>query len=230
MSLTLAVLSWRAHRTLTNTLESYKIFGLDKLADQKIIYFQEMDPRKDVSIANKYGYSYIGSHNNVGIAAAYKRLVENSTGRHFLFLENDWVLIDTPDEQIYKGRKILDRGYADVIRYRHRKYPGHPLWTLQFQGCELDHPTHILDALHWHEKPDSFKGISKGFEDFYYANATNANWTNNPTMFRTDWLKDNVVPRIGNRDVEVDMQQWWEHQYQIHVAQSDGLFTHRRIG
>jgi hypothetical protein len=208
---------------------SYKAFGLDTLATQKIIFFQEItNPDRD--IAKKFGYEAIGDSENIGIAGGYKRLVEHATGDFFLFLENDWVLLEPAKEEIQKGIDILFRGAADVIRYRSRKYPGSPLWTLQFKGSEWEHPTHVLDAVHWTETPENHTGISKGLNDYYYATAENANWTNNPTMFKTDWLKNVVVPRFGTRDVEIDLQEWWEKQSTIMVAQGEGLFTHRRIG
>lgn len=229
MSLTIGILSWKAHRTLRNTLESYKIFGLDKLASQRIIYFQEIS-LVDSMIAQKYGYDYIGSDDNVGIAEAYKRLVENATGHFFLFLENDWVLLEPAKNEIEIGIKILDQHLADVIRYRSRKFPGHPLWTLQFKGREWERPTHILDAVHWTETPENLEGIEKGHFDYYYASSANANWTNNPTLFRMDWLKRVIIPHLGTRDIEIDLQEKWETMYDIIVAQGNGLFTHRRIG
>ena len=227
MDLTIGILSWKQHKTLRNTLESYKTFGLDKLASQRIIYFQELS-LPDKHIAEKYGYDYIGSNENVGIAEAYKRLVENATGQFFLFLENDWVLLEEPEEEIEKGIKILEHGHADVVRYRHRKFPGHPLWTLQFQGHEQDRPTHVLDAVHWTVAPENIEGIHLGHFGYYYASAANANWTNNPTMFRTAWIKG-LVPSF-TRDVEIDFQEEWEKMDWVMVAQGNGLFTHRRIG
>lgn len=229
MSLTIGILSWNAHKTLLNTLKSYKLFGLDKLADQKIIFFQQMK-KADIEIAENHGYEYIGSPNNIGIAAAYKELVEHTTSDLFLFLENDWLLLEAAKEKITDGETILEMREADVVRYRHRKHHGHPLWTLQFQGCELDHPTHLLDAIHWTESPENFEGIRKGYLQYYYAKATHANWTNNPTMFRTHFLKTYILPRIGTRDAEIDLQEWWEQQDWITVAQGEGLFTHKRIG
>lgn len=226
--LTIAILSWNAHRTLKNTLESYRTFGLDKLATEKIIFFQEISPL-DIQIANKYGYHHIGSKTNIGIAQAYKRLIEKSTQPFFLFLENDWLLLDKPDNQISDGISFLDHNAADVIRYRSRRFPGEPLWTYQFKGSEYERPTHLLDSVHWTEHPDeSFLEITR-YENWYFASSRNANWTNNPTMFRRDFLIDVILPNIGTRDVEVDLQPWWEQQDFV-VAQSDGLFTHRRIG
>lgn len=228
---TLAILSWGAHRTLKNTLESYKIFGLDNLAAQKLIFFQETSPT-DLQLAQKYGYQAVVSKTNIGIAQAYSRLVEKSTQPYFLFLENDWVLLDKPDQQIQQGIHLLDYAVTNVVRYRHRRFPGDPLWTLQFRDNEYERPTHLLDAVYWTPDPEKFPEITTKTLDevkWYLASSANANWTNNPTMFKTDFLRDNVLPRIGSRDAEVDLQGWWEQQ-DYTVAQSEGLFTHRRIG
>jgi hypothetical protein len=229
---TLAVLSWSAHKTLRNTLESYKTFGLDKLAKQKLIFFQEISP-VDLQIAQKYGYTAIGDKTNIGIAQGYKRLVDKSTQPFFLFLENDWVLLEKPDQQIQEGINLLDRGIVNVVRYRHRRFPGDPLWTRQFKDNEYERPTHLLDCVHWTENPnEKFPEIHKRSYDaltWYMADAGYANWTNNPTLFKTEFLQHIIMPRIGSRDAEVDLQDWWAQQ-RYWVAQSDGLFTHRRVG
>lgn len=225
--MTIAVLSWGAHKTLTQSLESYREFGLDQLDDEKIIYFQQIS-QEDIDIAHRFGYKWIGSMDNVGIAEGYKRLVEEATGEFFLFLENDWLLLEDAKESIIDGQFILKQREANVIRYRHRRFPGHPLWTSQFEGTEEDHPTHLLDSVHWTETPENFKGISKGFLGYYYAKATHANWTNNPTMIKTNFIKKYILPRITG-DIEHSLQEWWEQQNWIYVAQGEGLFTHSRL-
>jgi hypothetical protein len=41
--LTLCVLSWKSHKTLNNTLSSYKKNGLLELSNQRLIFFQEIN-------------------------------------------------------------------------------------------------------------------------------------------------------------------------------------------
>jgi hypothetical protein len=237
MGFTLAMLSWNAHKTLRNTLNSYRYFGLDKLADERIIFFQEIS-ETDRIIANNFGYKAIGSDQNIGIAQAYKELVEKSTSDLFLFLENDWVLLDKPDDQITEAEEFLSEEWVDVVRFRHRQFPGAPLWTLQYKGSELERPEFLLDSIHWTD-PGKFVYYEDNGHDwrpiikigpFYVTSAIYANWTNNPTMFRRGWLKKVILPRLGNKDIEVDIQEWWREQPQILVAQGEGLFTHNRIG
>ena len=206
------------------------MFGLDHLAKQKLIFFQEISDQ-DREIANNFGYDIIGSDINIGIAEAYSFLVEKASEPIFLFLENDWLLLEKADKPINAGIQFLNNKQADVIRYRHKTYPGHPLWTRQFDGKEYDRPTHLLDSIHWREDPSIFPEITKKVTksgNWYFTDARYANWTNNPTMFKTEFLVTKIVPRLGDGDIERDLQGWWEKQTFI-VAQGDGLFTHFRI-
>lgn len=232
MELTLGILSWGAHKTLVNTLKSYRDSGLDIFPKQKIIFFQEMSAT-DAEIARSFGYEYIGAPDNIGIAEGYKRLVEESTSDLFLFLENDWLLVETDSytwmPRLVAGMTLLDIDVVDVVRYRHRHQHGFPLWSMQYNGTELSHPQYLLDSVHWRKDPDKDfpQYIDKLGADLYSTYASFANWTNNPTMFRTEWLRENIMPRISG-DIEKNLQDWWSTKSAI-VAQGEGLFTHYRI-
>lgn len=229
--MTTAILSWGAHGTLINTLKSYKKYGLDQLDDDRLIYFQEYT-QKDGEIADKYGYTALGSPENTGIANAYKHLVNHASGDLFLFLENDWELIEEPQYILDTAAYMLRQEVVDVARLRHRKNPGAPLWSQQFKGRELDRPEFLLDCIHWTD-PLIFSPLIEELDldqergRWVGALAKNANWTNNPTMFRTEWLREHIVPRITG-DIEVDLQGWWKEQ-PFFVGQGNGLFTHNRL-
>jgi hypothetical protein len=77
------------------------------------------------------------------------------------------------------------------------------------------------------DEPTQFSQIYY-LEPFWYTTSRYANWTNNPTMFRTKFLEKYILPRMGSRDVELDIQQWWQEQ-NFWVAQGEGLFTHNRL-
>lgn len=236
--MTIAILSWAAHETLINTLESYRKYNLDD--EDKIIFFQEYSD-DDIEIAHRYGYRWIGSPFNVGIGAAYAALANQAKGEFFLFLENDWELICDPINQIYAAQVLLHAHLTDVVRLRHRSLPGAPLWTMQFQDREMERPTHLLDSVHWTDPAAKFPDLVKRTgvliqtgpdenvqEVFWGTDAGHANWTNNPTLFRTDWVQENIVPRVGDSDLERDIQSWWEQQ-SFRVSQGNGLFTHNRV-
>lgn len=227
--MTLAILSWGAHQTLVHTLTSYEKYGLDLLDEDRVIFFQEYSKR-DKDIAKAFGYASFGSPVNIGIAEAYKLLVNYASGDTFLFLENDWELIEIPHAQIEQGRYLLEKKFIDVARFRHRKNPGSPLWSRQYAGNETapGAEQYLLDAVFWMDEPHKFLPQIDKINNWFIAPAANANWTNNPTMFRTEWLREVILPRITG-DIEVALQGWWREQELILVGQSDGLFTHNRI-
>lgn len=224
--MTIAVLSWGATETLSNTLESYKRFGLDQLDGDKVIFFQEYS-KEDRTIAKNFGWNSFGSPENIGIAEAYKLLVTYASGDLFLFLENDWELIEEPREEMQDAAEMLRHNMLDVARFRSRDKPGNPLWSRQYQGNEYSRPEYLLDCVYWEKNPLKFPEITQPMYPWYAAKARHANWTNNPTMFRTDWLRETIVDRIVG-DVEVSLQPWWKDQDYM-VGQSWGLFTHNRL-
>lgn len=236
LPLSIGILSWGQHATLRNTLETYKQYGLLDLAAHTFIFFQEISPA-DTAIADEYNLTSIyGTNRNLGIAGGYRFMLDKVTQPVYLFLENDWAIIHPPKrpvaELIGEGWSYLNTEMADVVRYRSREHPGNPLWTRQFEGNELSRPEHLLDAIHWTEDlAASFPNhILKGSNGWYSTSAPYANWTNNPHMVRTAWAKEIIEPRLGDRDIERDLQAWWQTQYSIEVFQGDGLFTHWRIG
>lgn len=229
--MTIGILSWHSPKTLENTLESYKRYDLPIYDAQRVIYFQNIGTA-DRTLARKYGYEAIGSEENVGIAEGYRRLVAYATGELFLFLENDWELIKRPAAMLADARYLISSNQADVVKLRDRWNPGNPLWSKQFENHEWDSPQHLLDCIHWNMTPDtSFKEISRVEvydRSWYTTTSKNANWSNNPHMAKTQWLKDNILPHLGNFDIEKNIQEWWQQQ-EFRVAQGDGLFMHNRI-
>lgn len=227
MDLTIGILSWGQHETLINTLRSYRNWGLLFRPDvEYLIFFQEIS-EKDKEIADLYGFECFGVSKNIGIAGGYRKLVEATTSEFFLFLENDWELLRHPWSQLLSAQTALATREFDVVRFRHRTRPGNPLWTRQFEGNEMSRPEHLLDCVHWVDEPTQFDQIFYS-RPFWYTTSRYANWTNNPTMFRTRFLEKYILPRMGNRDVELDIQRWWQEQ-DFWVAQGEGLFTHNRL-
>ena len=240
LPLTIGILSWGARATLLNTLESYKEAGLLDLAAQVFVFFQEIS-QDDIDIANEYGLEYTGVNTNIGIAEGYKAMLLNITQPNYLFLENDW-MIDRNNhsprfvaDQIVDGKLFLNAPIhhpdrADVVRYRSRNLPGNPLWTRQFENHELWRPEHLLDAIHWRSdrQMEEFRDkIQVGAYGFYHTTSQYANWTNNPHMVRTEWIRG-LADKFGSGDIERDFQGWWEQQ-EFRVAQGEGLFTHWRL-
>jgi hypothetical protein len=105
-------------------------------------------------------------------------------------------------------------------------------------------PEFLLESIHWREKPDEvfpdkITTISTSIEltdlpirrlRFFKTDSRYANFTNNPAMYLTEFLRDKVVPRAFGDGIklEVDIQDWWQEQ-RFNVAQGEGLFTHMRL-
>lgn len=234
LPLSIGILSWGQQKTLRNTLQSYKDFGLLDMAAQVFVFFQEWS-NADIKVADEFGLEFAVSRTNLGIAGGYRAMLSQVEQPYYLFLENDWLLTAPPFFALEDGVKMLEHpSIADIVRYRSREFPGAPLWTMQFQGRELARPEHLLDCIHWTENPaESFPYYIERLKicphEWYRTRAKYANWTNNPHMARTEWLKEVIAPRLGERDIELDLQSWWQEQ-NYRVVQGNGLFTHWRIG
>jgi len=114
----IGILSWRSPLTLKNSLSSYQKNGLFECADEILIFFNEISG-KDEKIAKRYKLNYIGAAQNIGIGKALKALVTHSQCDYFLFLEEDWVLIENPEttqKRIKTAINLLEEGRADVVR------------------------------------------------------------------------------------------------------------------
>lgn len=235
LNLSVGILTWNAHTTLQNTLETYKRSGLLDMVNDVCIFAQE-GKDIDYKIAAKYGSYVILSPNNVGIGNGLTVLAEEAETENILLLENDWIILDqffpTVYDQLATGIDILDRKKADVIKYRSRRIPGDPLYSLQFANRELDSVKHLFECVHWRENPEKdfseyiFKDDSTGF---YYCNSKYANQTNNPCMYKKDFYIKNISPFSGEGvQLEDKIDGWWQEQ-NFTVSHGEGLFTHHRI-
>lgn len=192
------ILSWKSNQTLRNTLESYKKNGLLDLVNDITILFQEVTD-EDRKIANEYKIPFVGLDENIGIGKALIILAEIARTNNILFLEHDWELIENKEttfNRLSEGINLLDSGF-NVVRYRHRKNPGYPLYSVQaYKGNELTHydastdlmSPHLMDCIHWVENPDQQfpDKISKQGE-YFISTSRWSNFTNNPCMYKKDF-------------------------------------------
>ena len=116
----ICILSWKAHKTLTKTLDSYTKHNLWQYFNEKIIFFQEIS-QQDIEIAGRYGLKYMGTKENIGIAGAWKEILRSVNSDKVLFLESDCLLIEPQiQDQLFLANKMLDSGEIDIFRLRHR--------------------------------------------------------------------------------------------------------------
>ena len=238
LPLDVGILAWHSGQTLVNTLTTYYFAGLQDMVQNITILFQE-GTLQDIQIAKHFGYEYIVLEKNVGIGKGFLHLANKFSSDNILLLEHDWHLTgskDTAYERLSSGLELLSE--YDVIKYRHRKSPGYPLFSRgAYEGNELNHydkeidmiSPHLLDSVHWLNPAEEFPDKIQQQGEYFVTTSRWANWTNNPCMFKKDFYIDTVTPYAGEGiDLEGKIAKWWSRQ-NFKVAHGEGLFTHKDL-
>lgn len=251
LPISIGILSWHSDQVLINTLQSYKLNGLFDIVNEVTILFQEITDR-DKQIANEFGLKYIGLPNNIGIGLGLLKLAENSTQKYFLPLEHDWQLIENKEttyNRLKSGIELLNKGYT-TIKYRHRTYPGYPLFTYNvYKENELNHyddvidliSPHLLDSVHWCNPSELFPDKIQNEGEYFITTSRWGNWTNNPCLFEKEFyirytsqfiINENSPNKyntpIGQITSEGEISYFWSRQ-NFRVAQGEGLFKHEDL-
>jgi len=239
LPISIVILSWKSHKTLHNTLTSYKEKGLLNLTDDVTIFFQEMSDT-DLAICEEFQINVIGSSSNIGIGKAFEELFKNAKYETVLALENDWV-IEIPyggevHDILQTSREGLIGGAVDFIRLRHNKVPGAPLYTAQFHGREMDSPEHLIEQVHFLGKglstkfPGIFRYTDQGPAQFIIGDSEYSNYSNNPFMCTKKFYLDNVAPYSGvaGENETLIRDSWMSGGYKV-AFNIPGIFTHKRL-
>jgi hypothetical protein len=235
LPISIGILAWKSGQTLVNSLTTYFERNFLHQVNDVCILFQEVS-EQDKQIANHFGIPYIGLQRNVGIGEGFIRLTEQAQTENVLVLEHDWKLIEDKEitiDRLKSGIEMLDRGYS-CIRYRHRKEPGYPHFSFQYQGRELDYydkeievtSPHLLDSVHWTDPAEQFpQHIGKDGE-YFTTTSRYGNWTNNPCLYKKDFYLNTVKQFAGDGiALEGNISKWWAQQT-YKVAHGEGLFKH----
>lgn len=145
--LSIGLLSWRAHKTLRKTLDSYRRADLMGCADEFKIFFNEIS-EEDRALAAEYGVEAAGSPENLGIWGGMDGAAAALKGDYILLLQNDCPVVSSPEETrrwLQDGVKLLESGKADMIRMRHRFNQGEGISFEKFFGFSY---VHELDERH----------------------------------------------------------------------------------
>jgi hypothetical protein len=238
LPISICILSWKSGKTLANTLKSYQKNGLLNLSNDICILFQELS-KEDEKLAKKFGVKFIGLNENIGIGKGIVKLFENAKYDKVLFLEHDWELIENSEitqKRLEEGLYFLDKGF-DIVRYRSRKNPGHPLYSMVHKGNELDYyddwhqctSPHLLESLHWLDPAENFPDKIQKEGEYFTTTSRWANWTNNPFLINKEFYFKNIIPFLGEGvQLEKNIAAWWVQQ-NFKIAQGEGLFTHNDL-
>jgi hypothetical protein len=237
LNISIGILAWKSGQTLKKTLRSYADVGLFDMVEETTVFFNEFNAN-DHEIIKDYRELYmIPNEENIGIGKAFLEIAKQSTQPYLLLLEHDWVLIedvDTTYNRLKEGITLLNKG-IDCARYRHRKTPGHPLYSLRHKGNELNYydseiqanSPHLLDSIHWIDNP-TFPQFEKQGE-WFITTSEWGNWTNNPCLYKREFYIDTVEPFAGTGiELEGNISKWWNRQG-YKVAHGEGLFTHNDL-
>lgn len=235
LNISIGILSWHSGQVLVDTLTTYYENGLFDMVNDVTILFQEVTPQ-DMEIARHFGLDFIGLQKNIGIGQAFIRLTENAQTDNVLVLEHDWNLIEdkeTTYNTLNRSISALNLG-LDVVRLRHRKYPGIPHFSFQYQGRELEYydkeiectSPHLLDSVHWCDPAEKFPEHIQKSEDMFHTTSRYGNWTNNPCLYKKQFYLDTVRPFAGEGiGLEGNISKWWAQQ-NYKVGHNEGLFMH----
>jgi len=236
LPISVGILGWHSGQVLVDTLSSYYENGLFKIVNDVTILFQEVS-LQDVEIARHFGLDFIGLQNNIGIGKAFIKLTENAKTDNVLVLEHDWNLIEnveTTFKRLKEGVSLLNSNAAQTVKYRHRKHPGHPLFSIAHKDRELTYydeeigctSPHLLDSVHWLDPFEFFPDKIKKQGDYFITTSKYGNWTNNPCLYKKQFYLDVVRPFAGGGiGLEGNIGKWWAQQ-NYGVAQGEGLFKH----
>jgi len=154
------ILSWKSHKTLEKSLQSYEKIGFKEFFDDIKIIFQEIS-EEDIKLAKKYGYDYVGVEKNVGIQGGHNLICENLKTDYVLVLENDNPVVEPKDivySRLLKSLKLLQENEIDVMRLRHR-------WNFG-EGFSLEKYFNFFTVSELHEKYNYIKIKSNLFNEF----------------------------------------------------------------
>tara|TARA_R110000822_G_scaffold310062_2_gene441110 strand:+ start:706 stop:1455 length:750 start_codon:yes stop_codon:yes gene_type:complete len=241
LPISIGILSWHSGQTLIDTLHSYHLKGLLEIVNDVTIFFQETT-EEDKTIANHFSIPYINSTKNVGITKSFIELAKNAQSENILFLEHDWKLIEDKEtvyNRLSSGLELINNGF-NIVKYRHRNYPGFPLFSqIPYQGNELNHyddkidliSPHLLDSIHWLTSPElDFPDKIQKQGEYFVTTSRWGNWTNNPILLKKDFSVDILSKFINSQDLllEPSISSWWARQ-DYKVAHGEGLFKHEDL-
>jgi hypothetical protein len=255
--ITIGYLSWKRYEIFNQTLNSHKNNGLFDLIipQNRIIFFQEICDT-DIYLAKKFDCNYIGNRENIGILNAFIELVENCKTEYFIFCENDWYLNEMKNitEDILNDCiSIFKQDKANIIKLRHRKNPGNPLYSkniFSYNNC-MDFP-YKLESLSWLNVPNvTYNNILDEFNSnykWYITSLLHQRWSNNIFICKINDIKNILIPLIkliknndnykGLEDILINYNNFLglnitqdtiinKYATSIILAAGEGLFTHK---
>ena len=254
-NITIGYLSWKRHDIFKQTLSSHKNNGLFDIIPPKnrLIFFQEMN-QSDIEIAKHFECNYIGNNENIGILNAFIELINNCYTEYFIFCENDWYLVEDKNvtcKILEDTIKMLDNNIANIIKLRHRKIYGEPLYSKpnnleEWLNGNYNNCPYKLESLSWIDDPTKvYNNILEEFNGnykWYITTLDHQRWSNNIFICKTQYIKDIILPLLkinincnkytGLEDILINYNNYLgenniEKYSKLKLAGGEGLFMHK---
>jgi hypothetical protein len=187
-------------------------------------------------------------------------MVEKCNTKYFIFSENDWYLVEEKDSTnniLNDCIQMLDNNLCDIIRLRHRKNPGVPLYSRptnieEWLNCNISGFPYKLESLSWVQEPNiTYNNIFNTFlgnYKWYITTLNHQKWSNNIFIANTLYLKNIILPLIKNfivdnnkysglEDILINYNKYYGKNIdldniiniysKIRIAGGEGLFSHK---
>lgn len=117
--LSLSVLTWKAPKTLENTLAA--LTPIAHLFSERYVICQEGDP-DEVRIATGFGFEPVATTENLGIQEGLARCGEVPTAEHIMVVEGDNMLTQDPDAPLLLAEAVrqMDRHAIAAFQLQER--------------------------------------------------------------------------------------------------------------
>jgi len=166
-ALSIMMLSWRAYKTLRQTLRSYVASAIPSCGDEFFVYFNQLCDADRVCAA-EFGVEARGSLENLGIWGGMDAMAREAKGDQLLFLQNDHLSVvaaDAAAHWISRARELISRDRADIVLMfnRFERIPG------------------------W--------GTSHYF-DYHFVRDFDSRAESSRALFPVDWNRDTLVRRL----------------------------------
>ncbi|WP_322521290.1 hypothetical protein SR882_11140 [Guyparkeria halophila] len=220
----LGVLSWKAPRTLSQTLATYADGDLFSLFDDCRILFQEISDQ-DREVAEAFGLPASGTASNIGIFGGVRALVEEVECDYVLLLENDCPLIEPHDEaarQLSTALHDAEELGIPVFRFRSLASPGQDFatlgkfcryfgdrvpsgsadgaWGSRIRRWVRPRKARRLQGIAAYAMPYPERAFPGVFRRTKRGNLVTAspylNWTNQSILVRRDWMLNVILPYV----------------------------------
>ena len=113
-SVSALILTWNKPHVLENTLQSYERHGLE----MDKVGFLQGNNKEEREIAKKYNCRIMSADSNIGILPALAQMVQAASSDYVIFLENDWELMESPQEHLNQAIQHINNGDFDLCNLK----------------------------------------------------------------------------------------------------------------